>query len=225
MDYKAEGLELAKLLRSKLPTYLDGKEAIQEMKDGGSRHWRQMEWIGWWFEFFAEKALANTSGFTRGPQFGNVEFDLARNWVWDLKAHPEEAGSKVPLNDQEAVRDCIRTHGGIGYVLVQGSARYESENQEFKKWHDALKGAKTKYQQKNEAAGRPSRRRKSAFRPDGIEIIWLPDEEALERGLLEGWLTGFQEGMVNSNGKSRRAKFMLDLAKVPKDFVLVYETL
>ncbi|MEY3538548.1 MAG: hypothetical protein RL645_1362 [Actinomycetota bacterium] len=195
------------------------------MRDGGGRNWRQMEWIGWWFEFFTEKTLASSPGFTRGPKYGNVEFDLAGEWVWDLKAHPDEAGSKVPLNDQEAVIACIQDHGGLGYILIEGSADYESIEQEFKHWHDALKGKKTAYQKKNEAAGRPSRRRKSVFRPDGIRIIWIPALEDLEMGKRDGWISAFQEGMINSNGTARRAKFMLDLAKVPSKYVLVYETL
>ena len=39
-------------LLNKMPNSVDGKTAILEMRDGGSPNWRQMEWIGFWFEYF-----------------------------------------------------------------------------------------------------------------------------------------------------------------------------
>jgi len=86
-----------------LPRFVDGKKAILEMKDGGSRNWRQMEWIGFWFEFFLEQNLIPILGGARGPTFGTTQFDFKKKFVWDLKAHP--SGSKnLILNDQIAIR-------------------------------------------------------------------------------------------------------------------------
>lgn len=41
-----------------MPKIWDGREAILEMRDGGSRQWRQMEWMGFYFEYLCEKHLS-----------------------------------------------------------------------------------------------------------------------------------------------------------------------
>ncbi len=220
MTYVEEAQTLIAELRRLMPSRITGKDAILEMQAGGSRNWRQMEWIGFWFEYFVENKLQGLSGFARGPKIGNVTFDLARNFVWDLKSHPEQAGNNLPLNDQEAVRAAV-ANGGLGYVIVIGDAEYDTTG-EFKLWHDSLKGKKTAYVLRNEAEGKPSRRRKAEFRPFQLLVIWLANESVIDRGLVEGWLTSFQEGMANSNGVPRRAKFMLRLDKVPKDVVVTF---
>ena len=45
--------EIEKRLRS-VPIMWDGKNAILEMKNAGNRHWKQMEWIGFFFNIFAK---------------------------------------------------------------------------------------------------------------------------------------------------------------------------
>jgi hypothetical protein len=220
MSHIEEAKKIAEIINSKLPRVVDGRAAIEQMKAEGSRNWRQMEWIGFWFEHFTEKYLNAETGFSRGPIFGNVEFDAQGNFVWDLKAHPNEAGNKVLLNDQEAVRSCIDRFGGLGYVILQGSAIYESERGEFRIWHDSLKGKKTAYQLKNIALGKRHRVRKSTFKPTNLKVLWIDSSASLEQGLANGWIEPFQEGMTNSNGKPRRSKFMLDLARLPLNVVV-----
>ena len=62
-----EFLKIALVAKPLIPKFVDGKEAIMEMKNGGSRNWRQMEWIGFWFEFFVETQIQPTLGNTVGP--------------------------------------------------------------------------------------------------------------------------------------------------------------
>jgi hypothetical protein len=220
MSHVNEARRIASIIHRNLPEFVDGRSAVEEMKAEGSRNWRQMEWIGFWFEHFSEKYLNTSTGFSRGPIFGKVEFDAQSDFVWDLKAHPHEAGNKVLLNDQEAVRNCIQAHGGLGYVILQGSANYESELGEFRLWHDQLKGKRTAYQLRNAALGKGHRLRKKSFRPTNLRILWIDSISTLESGLHAGWLEPFQEGMKNANGKPRRAKFMLNLAKLPPSVVI-----
>ena len=35
----------------KFPKIIDGKDAILEMKEGNSKNWKQMEWMGFYFEY------------------------------------------------------------------------------------------------------------------------------------------------------------------------------
>ena len=52
-----EFIKVALMAKPLLPKHVDGKQAIMEMKNEGSRNWRQMEWIGFWFEFFIESII------------------------------------------------------------------------------------------------------------------------------------------------------------------------
>jgi hypothetical protein len=38
-----------------MPKVWDARTSILEMKDSGSRQWRQMEWMGFYFEFLCER--------------------------------------------------------------------------------------------------------------------------------------------------------------------------
>ena len=42
-----------------IPILWDGRKSILEMKGAGFNQWKQMEWIGWYFQFLCEKLLRN----------------------------------------------------------------------------------------------------------------------------------------------------------------------
>ena len=187
------------------------KHAISEMKANDWPHWRQSEWPGFYFEY-RESALGNKN-FQRGPRYGNVTFDLQSKLVWDLKVHVGEGGM-VPLNDQEAVRDCIKENGFLGWMILTGAATYASDKD--REWHTNFKGGLSAYSISNRAAGKPKRRIKGTFTPGKIVAFGIFGLDALKKALAEGWLIGFQEGMTNSNGKPRRAKYMANLDAIPQ---------
>ncbi len=209
-----EFLRIALVAKPLIPKFVDGKEAIMEMKNGGSRNWRQMEWIGFWFEFFVETHLQPTLGNTVGPTYGKTTFDLQLSNVWDLKAHPNHL-KYLLLNDQQAVKSCIEEKGGVGFIVVDGLTEYDDENETFKKWHDALKGKQSAYVKSRIARNAPPRRRKVSFRPKSILGIWINSVDELTKGELDGWISGFQKDMRNSNGNPRRAKFKFDTSRIP----------
>jgi len=201
-----------------LPRFIDGKKAILEMKDGGSRNWRQMEWIGFWFEFFLEQNLIPILGGTRGPTFGTTQFDFKKKFVWDLKAHP--SGSKnLILNDQIAIRNCIESEHGLGFIIISGRAKYDS-NGAFKTWHDNLKGGTSAYEKERVARGASSRRRKISFEPENLNALWFDDIGEINSAVKDGWLKSFQTNMKNSNGKPRPAKFQFNLESVSKNYMI-----
>jgi hypothetical protein len=208
-----EGRILLNELANGLPLQIDGRDAIVQMKEGGSRHWRQMEWIGFYPEFWFEQNLASKLEASVGPRFGNVTFDIRRRHVWDLKAHSSDANRWAPLNDVEAIRDCIVTHGGLGFIVMSGPCVYESDG-EFKAWHDGLKGGPSSYSRKIAQRGAVSRRRKVSFSPDRLVAFRFGALDDLDQAQSEGWLKGFQEGMRNSNGRARREKVMVDLDRI-----------
>ena len=211
-----EVLSLFDVLSKSVPKYVDGKNAVIEMKNGGSRNWRQMEWIGFWFEFFFEKNLIPVLGGTRGPTFGTTQFDFKKKYVWDLKAHPSEAKSLI-LNDQNAIKNCVTSEKGLGFIIISGIAKYDNSKSEFKKWHDDLKGGTSAYEKNRVARGASSRRRKISFEPENLHALWFDDVSDINSAVRDGWLKSFQTDMKNSNGQPRPAKFQFNLDAVSKN--------
>ncbi len=220
---RAEAILIAQHLIAALPPYVDGREAIVEMRDSGSRHWRQMEWIGFYLEFLMETKVVPALGLQVGPTFGKTTFDYELRHVWDLKTHPVSTPT-APMNDQQAVRNCITRHGGLGFLIVEVDAEYDDDLGTFKAWHDQIKGKRSSYESERIARGAPSRRRKSSFRPTSILAIYFASLEDLQRGLAETWLSEFQKGMRNSDGSPRRAKFMITPSQVPDSAVVARVT-
>lgn len=219
-----EVLSLFDVLSKSVPKYVDGKNAIIEMKNGGSRNWRQMEWIGFWFEFFLEKNLIPILGGSKGPTYGTTQFDFKKKYVWDLKAHPSESKSLI-LNDQTAVKECVKSERGLGFIIISGQAEYDDAEGSFKKWHDSLKGKTSAYEKARVARGAPSRRRKISFEPNHLHALWFDDTNELNSAVDNGWLNSFQAGMRNSNSKLRPAKFSLNLSNAPTNNLIAEMTL
>lgn len=207
-------------LEARLPTRVDGRAAIGQMRDEGSTQWRQMEWIGFWFEHFFTTVIGSVVDARPGPAFGRTRFDLQRDHVWDLKAHPH--GSRptpLILNDREAVDRCIEQFDGVGYVIVHGVAEYD-ESGEFKAWHDTLKGGVSAYEEARVSRGARSRRRKVTFSPVRVDALYFSTRDDLQAGQREGWVAMFQEGMRNSDGAPRRAKYLLHPDRVPTERIV-----
>ena len=207
MSSTLSGQSLAQTLAKSLPAYWDGKSCISELQQA-DYNWRQMEWIGWWFEFRAMKVL-RAHGAKVGPTFGSVTFDCALNGIWDFKSHPQKHpdSSYAYLNDEEAVDNCLNSHKHIGWIIAVGQAVYD-ETGDFKLWHDQLKGAESDYVREGRVLGRTSRRRKSAFQL--TELVWVEfrSSEALEVAVRDGVLCrGLQAGQRNSDGNTRRPKY------------------
>jgi hypothetical protein len=178
-----------------------------------------MEWIGFWFEFFIDTRIKPTLGNTSGPKYGQTTCDLKLDYVWDLKAHPQHKDDLL-LNDQMAVRSCIQENGGVGFIIVEGEVEYDDEKETFKKWHDKLKGKQSAYVTARIARSAPSRKRKISFAPTSIVGVWIDSLDTLATGQSDGWISGFQENMRNSNGVPRKAKFKFITSKIPANCIV-----
>lgn len=195
-----------------MPPAWDGMECIQALKSV-DYNWRQMEWIGWYNEFKAKQVVRAALGGDDGPRYGRTGFDYRRKGVWDFKAHP--AGKRwTILNDREAVDTCIKEYGAAGFVVTLGEAEYNDVAGTFKLWHDELKGGTSRYERERIARGVPPRRRKVRFRVAGFEAFVL-DSPTIQNGLRDRWLKMFQEGMRNANGSPRRAKYSVNVGRIP----------
>jgi hypothetical protein len=192
----------------KFPKTIDGKDAILEMKENKGKNWKQMEWAGFYFEYWCNQNLKNILEMPYSKKYGNVTFDAFFKRPWDFKFHAIEASKWAPINDYEAISTAIDEFGDLGIVLAECSVDYDNERSDFKKWHDSLKGKTTPYVEAAIKRNAPSRRRKTEIKVKRISFI------NLNRKLLDDACKSFQENFKNSNGKSRRRKVKLDLSKI-----------
>lgn len=212
---KEEFLKIAKEIAEAfkdIPTLWDGRKSILEMKEAGFPHWRQMEWIGWYFQFLCEKLLRDKLKIP-GPKYGNVEFDGFKIIPWDFKAHAINTSShKIIVNDSEATSKGIKEFGSVGLILAMGEVKYNDDKRTFQKWHEELKGGKSKYELERIKRGAWSRLRKVEFKLEQISFIKIDDSVLVKCG-------SFQRDFRNSNGTSRREKVLLDLEKLDEEIV------
>ena len=202
--------QLEKVL-SQMPTKWDGRKAILEMRDTGYPHWKQMEWIGFYFQFLCDTKLPPIMKIP-GPKYGRVEFDGFAEIPWDFKAHPlknvnGQDNKNVIVNDNIAIAAAIKQFGGAGLILVSGDAEYNDENRHFQLWHQKLKGGLSKYEEERILRKAPSRLRKTSFVLHDISLYLL------DAKTVNG-LGSFQEGFRNSDGSPRNAKVLLDFESI-----------
>jgi len=210
---KMSFLRISKQIGKKLkniPKMWDGRKSILEMKESGYPQWKQMEWIGFYFQFLCEKYLSNIMDIP-GPKYGNVRFDAYKEIPWDFKAHAMNTSShQIIVNDSEAVANGIKDYGEVGLILALGKVLYNDEDRTFQKWHESLKGGLSDYSVERIKRGAWSRLRKVSFDLQQISFIKITDDTLVKCG-------SFQEDFRNANGSPRRSKVLLDLEEIDEE--------
>ena len=207
----AESLRLAS---RNIPKIWDGRNAILEMKEGGSKNWKQTEWIGFYFEFLCHIHFDGIIDMP-GKKYGNTEFDAFAEITWDFKAHVAKPKSATIItNDTEAIENTIDDYGYYGIILAVGEAKYNDEDGTFRRWHQDLKGEISKYTLDRKKRGVKPKTRKTEFILSKIHFACF-DIETL--GKCGG---SFQKGFRNASGSPRRAKVTINIRKVPDDALI-----
>lgn len=208
-DEIQKDIEILSEVLTCIPFEWEGKQCITEMKQAGSRHWKQMEWIGFYAEFLIRGVLANRPENSRicpeGDMYGNVSFDLKRAINWDIKTHPNTAHGAI-LNDCEAMDISLKNHGHHGILMICADCQYDTTG-EFKAWHDTLKGGTSPYEQDRKQRGAPSRRRKVSAHLTEARFIAF-DSTTIQI------LSKKQKGWRNADGSPRREKYSISNAQI-----------
>jgi hypothetical protein len=158
----------------KMPTIWEAKNAILELKEV-DYNWRQMEWIGWYFEYKAKQILIDD--FRSGEKFNNISFDLKRNINWDLKAKAIKSDDhKVILNDKNAMELSIKKNKYHGEIIALLDVEYNDKDRTFQKWHTELKGGKSDYEIEREKRTSISRYRKTNAVLNEILLIIIEEK-------------------------------------------------
>ncbi len=209
MNFLRDAKQIGEKLKN-LPKIWDGRKAILEMKESGYPQWKQMEWIGFYFQFLCERHLSDLTEIL-GPKYGNVRFDAFKNIPWDFKVHAMNTSShQIIVNDSEATANGIKDYGAVGLILAIGKVLYNDEDRTFQKWHEALKGGKSKYVIERIKRGAWSRLRKVSFDLQQISFIRITDATLVKCG-------SFQEDFRNADGSPHRAKVLLDLEQIDEE--------
>ena len=200
-----------------MPKVWDGRSAILEMKEGGSRQWRQMEWMGFYFEFLCQKHFDGIIDMP-GKKYDNTEFDAFREISWDFKSHAANTTNHTVItNDAEAIVNTISDYGYYGVILAIGEVEYNDEEKTFKMWHDELKEGISKYEVNRINRGAMSRRRKTEFILSEIHFLCFNTETLSQCG------GSFQKGFRNADGSPRREKVTVNIRKVPDEALVATE--
>ena len=215
-DDLAAVVEVLQVAAAELPAVWDARTAILEMKEADYPHWRQMEWIGWYFQYRCEQAFGHL--LDAGLRYDEVEFDAFGLISWDYKSHTAKnrAGqtrNTVITNDQAAIDRAISETGWYGLILATGIAEYNDEDRTFQYWHDELKGGLSPYQIKRRKEGTRSTVRKTGFMLSDISFICLNEEDIA--ACAKPWSQG-----RNSNDRPRAPKYNVNIKRVPNNALL-----
>ena len=197
----------------KLPKSWDGKEAIIEMKENDFNQWRQMEWIGFYFEYLCQKYLKEIMKFHK-IKYGNTSFDGFLEVPFDFKSHAINTEShKVIINDTEATLRAIKEYGCVIVIMALGEVVYNDKQRTFQRWHEEVKGGKSRYEKERIKRGALSRLRKTEFNLKELMFIKINEETLKKCG-------SFQKNFRNADGSPRRSKVMLNLDKLNKEEII-----
>lgn len=200
-----DDIEIFSHLLNPMPTDWDGRNCILLLKSADFQ-WRQMEWMGFYFEYQCKRFLSRACE-TPGDRFGNVEFDLKRNFNWDTKASAiKSINDRIILNDKSAMDQSIKLHGSHGEIIARCDVEYNDADRSFQKWHSDLKGGKSTYETDREDRKAPSRLRKT--HAELVEIVLV----VLKESDLEH-LSIYKQGR-NSDGSPRNVKYVLNFGQI-----------
>jgi hypothetical protein len=155
---------LAQSALSKLPKLWDGKKCVLELKTQNF-NWRQMEWWAFYFEFLCQRSLRDMFVMP-GDRFGKARtacFDAKRTINWDFKAKAIKSDDhRSILNDTAAMDTSIREYGAHGLIVALCDVEYNDTDRSFQKWHEKLKGGKSRYEIERAQRTSVSRYRKTS---------------------------------------------------------------
>ncbi len=210
---RKKDIQSAKTLLSDLPVSWDGRASVLELKEANF-NWRQMEWWGFYFEHLCYQRLKNYFSIP-GDRYGKARtacFDIKGTINWDLKAKAIKSDDhRSILNDMKAMNWSVQEYGAHGLIIALCDVEYNDNNRAFQKWHQKLKGGKSKYEITREKRTSVSRYRKT--HAELLDILFLVVTSKNISAL------GIHHQGRNSNGKPRPPKYMLDYDTAKKFLV------
>lgn len=210
---KKETLKQISEILNSIPRKWVAEKVILEMKVNKFNQWKQMEWIGFYFEFLCQQYFGDTMEYHK-IKYGNTSFDGFLEVPFDFKSHAiNSSNNDVVINDTESITKAIKKYGCMIAIIALGKAKYNDEDRTFQKWHEKIKGGKSKYELKRIERGAWSRLRKTEM--DIGEIIFVK----INKGTLDR-SGSFQKNFRNVDGSLRRSKVKINLDKLKDNEII-----
>ena len=131
--------------------------------------------------------------------------------MWDLKTHgqenltsPKDLSGEAPLNDREAILQCVEERGLIGFLVLSGASSFDG-CVEFDAWHRKMRGAAP-------SKSLHPRRLKVSLHPVTLQAYVFQGTNEVDQALADGVLGVFDQGRQQS-GRPRKPKLKLMLRK------------
>ncbi|MHB1770112.1 MAG: hypothetical protein ACYCPH_03520, partial [Minisyncoccota bacterium] len=126
-----------------------------------------------------------------------------------FKAHAIKSHTHTLIaNDVSATNASIKANRVHGLVVALLDVTYNDDARSFQKWHTALKGGKSAYEQEREERTAVSRYRKRDALLREIVFVEITDPKRQ---------CGIHRQGRNSNGKPRPAKYSVDLESLDRN--------
>jgi len=198
--------------------FVDGRDAILEMKKAKFPGWQEVEWAGYHIKYLVQKA---SELYLRGKIKSydrNKRHFVKGNYLWDARFNANEYNIVI-LGDVEEYNNIIKNNSGIGVLVIDAAVNYDF-NEDFRRWHEEQKGGSSDYSIEREIEGRPVRVRKTEYMiRKAFAYFFTPDD--LKNGVKDGWVDDtFQKGMRNADGSPRNAKYRFKINDVPEKNLL-----
>jgi hypothetical protein len=210
-----ESYGTAGITRGEIP-YVDARSAITEMKEHDFPGWKDVEWGSYHLKFVV-KDLCND--FLEMIDYGDRRYHFKGNYLWDVRYHAD-GRYNVPMGDIEDTNRIITDSQGLGILIFDIHANSDIQKS-FVEWHESLKGGPSSYTIQRETEGRREQPRKTDYFIKKV-IAYFFTSSDVQNGINQHWLkTSFQGGFRNSDGTSRKGKYMLDTRYIPPECLLL----
>ena len=211
-------VEKLRLASQNMPKVWDGRESILEMKGTDYKHWRQVEWLEFYFKFLCQKHFDGIIDIP-GQKYSDMRFDAFCEIPWDFKVQAANTTTyNITAKGTKAIADTISNYGYYGMILAIGNVEYNDKEKTFKKWHDELRKEICEYETNRINRGVMSRTRKTTFVLEEIHFICF-DSKALHKccGML-------QDSFGDTGSRKLKPKeIIIDIRKIPNTSVVATE--
>ncbi|RSD34182.1 MAG: hypothetical protein CI953_1035 [Methanohalophilus sp.] len=198
--------------------YVDGESAITEMKDDGFPGWKEVEWPGYHLKYLFQKVCQESLNGKVKPHNLGKRYLVKGDFLWDPRFNANE-NNQVILGGVDEYNEILKTYEGIGIFVVETLCNYDFTD-EFREWHEDIKGGPSQYSKTREREGRPIRKRKTQYMIRKAKAYFFTPKD-IQKGVTEGWIGDqFQKSMRNADGSSRTSKYLLKLSAIPSDYLL-----
>lgn len=125
-------------------TFINGetiiaKDAINEMRLGNSRHWKETEWPGWFLEYKFQQFLKDSMYsvvFLEDKNISNTNIDQTKLdfdlWLSESSHYADLKSSSIQVtefigNDKESVLQAIKKYGKLWYIVYQHHTKLDRD--------------------------------------------------------------------------------------------------